>query len=318
MPAAMMTPMTLKRIQKEIKDLQNLKKEDLGDIVLEPSDNLQVWNGSIPGPQGSVYEGGVFKLEIQLPNDYPFSAPRVSFKTKIYHMNISDAGGICIDILKSNWSPALSLFKVMLSLSSLLTDPNPRDPLVATIATQYTRNRKEHDSTAREWTRLHAAKPGVATASASKPTPAPTPAFSRTSRSSRHPAVPTSTSTAVAGSSRSTVLPDALIILTSEEEDNGSSRPKRKRGTTINNTSANAAASSSRSSTGATTGSGEVLDLVESDEEEKLEAGSRAKKARTQRAKPPSTRSASGSGAANSGARRSGRRAAADVIVIDD
>lgn len=46
---------------------------------------------------------------------------------RIYHMNISDRGGICIDILKHNWSPALSLFKVILSLSSLLTDPNPRE-----------------------------------------------------------------------------------------------------------------------------------------------------------------------------------------------
>ena len=49
-----------------------------------------------------------------------------NFGDRIYHMNISDKGGICIDILKQNWSPALSLFKVMLSLSSLLTDPNPR------------------------------------------------------------------------------------------------------------------------------------------------------------------------------------------------
>jgi ubiquitin-conjugating enzyme E2 D/E len=61
--------MTIKRIQREISDL---KKENLGDIVLEPTENLQVWKGVIPGPQGSVYEGGTFRVEIQLPNDYPF------------------------------------------------------------------------------------------------------------------------------------------------------------------------------------------------------------------------------------------------------
>ncbi|KAJ7489592.1 ubiquitin-conjugating enzyme/RWD-like protein [Mycena latifolia] len=146
-------PATLKRIHREISDV---KKEDLGNITLVPSDNLFVWCGTLPGPEGSVYEGGVFHIAVNLPPDYPFSAPKVTFKTRIYHMNISDQGNICIDILKHNWSPALSLFKVILSLSSLLTDPNPKDPLVPSIATQYVRNRKLHDSTARQWTTLYA------------------------------------------------------------------------------------------------------------------------------------------------------------------
>ncbi|KAI0084993.1 ubiquitin-conjugating enzyme/RWD-like protein, partial [Irpex rosettiformis] len=145
---------TLKRIHREIADL---KKEDLGAIKLAPSgDNLFHWSATLPGPEGSVYEGGVFNVDIILGPDYPFSAPHMTFRTRIYHMNISERGGICIDILKHNWSPALSLFKVILSLSSLLTDPNPKDPLVPSIATEYVRNRKKHDSTAREWTRLYA------------------------------------------------------------------------------------------------------------------------------------------------------------------
>ncbi|QRW13345.1 ubiquitin-conjugating enzyme [Ceratobasidium sp. AG-Ba] len=122
------TQMTLKRIHKEIKDIQ---KEDMGGIKLAPSDqSLFEWTGSLPGPEGSVYEGGEFHVDITLPSDYPFHSPRMRFKTKIYHMNINDQGGICLDILKNAWSPALSLYKVMLSLSSLLTDPNPNDPLV--------------------------------------------------------------------------------------------------------------------------------------------------------------------------------------------
>ncbi|EIW76054.1 hypothetical protein CONPUDRAFT_147060 [Coniophora puteana RWD-64-598 SS2] len=152
------SPMTMKRIHREISDS---KKEDLGTMTLAPSDeSLFRWSASIPGPQGSPYEGGVFKLEIVLGHDYPFSAPKVIFLTRIYHMNISDRGSICIDILKGNWSPALSLFKVMLSLSSLLTDPNPSDPLVPSIATEYVRNRQQHDRTAKEWTDLYA-KPGA-------------------------------------------------------------------------------------------------------------------------------------------------------------
>ncbi|KAI0353301.1 ubiquitin-conjugating enzyme, partial [Trametes cingulata] len=148
---------TLKRIHREIADL---KKEDLGSITLAPSDDLFHWNATIPGPEGSVYEGGVFQVEIVLGHDYPFSAPRVVFKTRIYHMNINERGSICIDILKHNWSPALSLFKVILSLSSLLTDPNPStsecDFAVPSIATEYVRNRVQHDRNARRWTELYA------------------------------------------------------------------------------------------------------------------------------------------------------------------
>jgi len=137
-------------------------------MAIEPTDNLFLWNASIPGHEGSPYEGGLFRLEIHLPHDYPFSAPKILFLTRIYHMNISDRGAVCIDILKNQWSPALSIFKVILSLSSLLTDPNPQDPLVPSIATEYVRNRKQHDNNARHWTELYA-RPGVSPPSASPP-----------------------------------------------------------------------------------------------------------------------------------------------------
>ncbi|KAG1810616.1 ubiquitin-conjugating enzyme/RWD-like protein [Suillus subaureus] len=185
MPPALSNAMTVKRIHREVADA---KKEDLGSITLAPStDNLFRWAGTIPGPQGSPYEGGVFNINIQLANDYPFSAPKVTFVTRIYHMNISDKGNICIDILKQNWSPALSLFKVMLSLSSLLTDPNPQDPLVPSIATEYIRNRVQHDRTARRWTELYARSPASM--------PAPTLPIASTSTFSVRVPASTSTST---------------------------------------------------------------------------------------------------------------------------
>ncbi|KAJ2919357.1 hypothetical protein MD484_g1057, partial [Candolleomyces efflorescens] len=176
---------TMKRIRREMADIL---KEDLGNITLSPmEDNMHIWRGSIPGPEGSVYEGGVFQVEITLPNDYPFSAPKAMLKTRIYHMNISEQGSICIDILKNNWSPALSLFKVMLSLSSLLTDPNPRDPLVPSIANEYMRNRKAHDTKARQWTELYAKPKSAETPSAPQPVPSshPPPGQTAPGRGSR-------------------------------------------------------------------------------------------------------------------------------------
>ncbi|KAK3083434.1 hypothetical protein FSP39_022530 [Pinctada imbricata] len=119
-------------------------------------DNMYEWVSTILGPPGSVYEGGVFFLDIHFSSDYPFKPPKVTFRTRIYHCNINSQGVICLDILKDNWSPALTISKVLLSICSLLTDCNPADPLVGSIATQYVQNRTEHDRMARQWTKRFA------------------------------------------------------------------------------------------------------------------------------------------------------------------
>merc|ERR1712060_927698 len=100
---------------------------------------------TIMGPPDSAYQGGVFFLNINFPSDYPFKPPKVNFTTKIYHCNVNSNGAICLDILKDQWSPALTISKVLLSISSLLTDPNPNDPLVPEIAQVYLKDRKKHD-----------------------------------------------------------------------------------------------------------------------------------------------------------------------------
>merc|ERR1712130_678276 len=94
------------------------------------------------GPSDSPYAGGVFKLNVKFLQEYPFKPPSIKFETKIYHCNVNKSGGICLDILKDNWSPALTLGKVLLSICSLLTDPNPDDPLVPDIAKLYKSNKK--------------------------------------------------------------------------------------------------------------------------------------------------------------------------------
>lgn len=120
-------------------------------------DKLTVWEGQIIGPSGSPFEGGIFHLSIEFPSDYPFRAPKMKFDTKVYHPNIDQSSGsICLDILKDQWSPALSTSTVLLSICSLLTDPNPNDPLSPDVARIYKENKLQYELTAREWTKKYA------------------------------------------------------------------------------------------------------------------------------------------------------------------
>eukprot|EP01057_Protomagalhaensia_wolfi_P000475 Protomagalhaensia_wolfi_Nauph_80__474@NODE_1266_length_1622_cov_948_591282_g975_i0_p2_GENE_NODE_1266_length_1622_cov_948_591282_g975_i0NODE_1266_length_1622_cov_948_591282_g975_i0_p2_ORF_typecomplete_len148_score24_74UQ_con/PF00179_26/4_2e57ProkE2_B/PF14461_6/1_2e08RWD/PF05773_22/0_016UEV/PF05743_13/0_03_NODE_1266_length_1622_cov_948_591282_g975_i010381481 len=146
--------MANKRINKELLDLQ--RDPPAGCSAGPVGDDMFHWQATIIGPEDSPYQGGVFFLSIQFPSDYPFKPPKVSFNTRIYHCNINSNGSICLDILKDQWSPALTLSKVLLSISSLLTDANPDDPLVPEIAALYKKDKDKHDQMAREWTRKYA------------------------------------------------------------------------------------------------------------------------------------------------------------------
>ena len=99
-------------------------------------------------PEGSPYQGGVFKIKMEFPPKFPFKPPKVVFETPVYHPNVGPSGSICLDILKDKWSPALTITKVLMSISSLLTDANPKDPLAPDVAQVYLHNRPQFIRTA--------------------------------------------------------------------------------------------------------------------------------------------------------------------------
>ncbi|CAH9108290.1 unnamed protein product [Cuscuta epithymum] len=146
--------MASKRILKELKDLQ---KDPPSSCSAGPvGEDMFHWQATIMGPPDSPYAGGVFLVTIHFPPDYPFKPPKVAFRTKVFHPNINSNGSICLDILKEQWSPALTISKVLLSICSLLTDPNPDDPLVPEIAHMYKTDRSKYETTARSWTQKYA------------------------------------------------------------------------------------------------------------------------------------------------------------------
>jgi ubiquitin-conjugating enzyme E2 D/E len=147
--------MALKRLKKEYDELL---KDELLTCSATPinHDDLFEWRAKINGPKDTPYENGIFDLIMIFPTDYPFKPPKINFITKIYHPNINSNGGICLDILKDAWSPALTISKILLSICSLLADPNPNDPLVPEIAKLYNEDREKYDYNARQHTMKYA------------------------------------------------------------------------------------------------------------------------------------------------------------------
>ncbi|KAF2988550.1 hypothetical protein EK904_006204 [Melospiza melodia maxima] len=127
------------------------QENELSDLARDPpaqcsagpvGDDMFHWQATIMGPNDSPYQGGVFFLTIHFPTDYPFKPPKVAFTTRIYHPNINSNGSICLDILRSQWSPALTISK--------------DDPLVPEIARIYKTDRDKYNRISREWTQKYA------------------------------------------------------------------------------------------------------------------------------------------------------------------
>eukprot|EP01100_Stratorugosa_tubuloviscum_P004714 TRINITY_DN2191_c0_g7_i1.p1 TRINITY_DN2191_c0_g7~~TRINITY_DN2191_c0_g7_i1.p1 ORF type:complete len:152 (+),score=67.40 TRINITY_DN2191_c0_g7_i1:87-542(+) len=149
--------MALNLSKRIVKETQRLHAEPVPGISATPHENnMRYFDVIIAGPSSSPYEGGIFRLELFLPEEYPMVPPKVRFLTKIYHPNIDRLGRICLDILKDKWTPALQIRTALLSIQLLLSTPNPDDPLANEVANHWKSDNASALQTAREWTRRYA------------------------------------------------------------------------------------------------------------------------------------------------------------------
>ncbi|KAM1708069.1 hypothetical protein ACFX15_001066 [Malus domestica] len=116
------------RLQKELMSLM-MSGGDLGVSAFPEGESIFTWVGTIEGGKGTMYEGFSYKLSLRFPLDYPFKPPQVKFETVCFHPNVDQFGNICLDILQDKWSSAYDCRTILLSIQSLLGEPNPESPL---------------------------------------------------------------------------------------------------------------------------------------------------------------------------------------------
>lgn len=170
------------RLLKEVRDVQR-DTHGSGVSASLVGESMTHMKGRIEGPPDSPYEGGVFVVDIQIPGEYPFEPPKMQFDTRIWHPNMcvaargparepirsstpahppprrrssSQTGAICLDILKDQWSPALTVKTALMSVRALLTAAEPDDPQDAEVARQYKTDPAQFAVTAQHWTATYA------------------------------------------------------------------------------------------------------------------------------------------------------------------
>lgn len=183
--------MAANRNRRLVKEIQDVQKDSHSGVLLEPFsktasssdtfDDLTHFKGVFKGPPDTPYHGGTYLVDIRIPSEYPFQPPVMKFITKIWHPNVSSVtvshlapsptptrafanlyhqqGAICLDTLGTAWSPVLTLKSALISLQSLLSSPEPKDPQDAEVARMLITNPREFEHVARDWAIKHAGAP---------------------------------------------------------------------------------------------------------------------------------------------------------------
>lgn len=145
-----MSKITIVRLNKELSKLQ---KEKIDLIEVDYPEDILIWTARIIGPSETPYEGGVFNIVIKFDTDYPLKPPSLTFLTPMFHPNIYKDGKICVDILQGEWSPTQSVRTILLSILSLLMDPNPMSPANRDASQLYLTDRDKYNETVRKYVR---------------------------------------------------------------------------------------------------------------------------------------------------------------------
>ncbi|KAF9602161.1 hypothetical protein IFM89_025390 [Coptis chinensis] len=136
----------------------------MSDYSVEPiNDGINEFNVEFHGPKESLYEGGVWKIRVELPDAYPYKSPSVGFLNKIFHPNVDElSGSVCLDVINQSWSPMFDLLNVFeVFLPQLLLYPNPSDPLNGDAASLMLKDKQQYEQKVKEYCERYAKRENI-------------------------------------------------------------------------------------------------------------------------------------------------------------
>ncbi|KAI0254383.1 ubiquitin-conjugating enzyme [Lactifluus subvellereus] len=124
------------------------------------NDSMQEFYVWFYGPSETPFADGIWKIHVELPDQYPFKSPSIGFMNKIFHPNIDElSGSVCLDVINQTWSPMFDMINIFeVFLPQLLRYPNPSDPLNGEAAALLMRHPKEYEQRVKEYVQRYATK----------------------------------------------------------------------------------------------------------------------------------------------------------------